>query len=128
MARRAVTRYLWLGFGWLNVALAGAGAILPLLPTTPFLLVAAFAFARGSQRWHGWLINHRHFGPLISNWHAHRAISRRAKIGASASLLVLLPLSVLVGAPGWLLAVQAVVLGLVAVFLWSRPEPPECDR
>ena len=59
-------RIFWLLFGLLATGLAFAGALLPLLPTTPFLLLAAYAFARSSKRLHDWLLNHRQFGPLIS--------------------------------------------------------------
>src|SRR5690606_8396288 len=65
----AVTRRsLWLTFGLVCVGLALAGVVLPLLPATPFLLLAAFAFTRSSPRLHAWLLGHRHFGPLIEDW------------------------------------------------------------
>ncbi|MDG2479242.1 MAG: YbaN family protein, partial [Alphaproteobacteria bacterium] len=62
------------------MVLAILGVALPLLPTTPFLLVAAFAFARSSDRWHRWLREHRVFGPLIADWQEHGAIDRRTKL------------------------------------------------
>ena len=67
-------RYLWLSFGFIALALGMAGAVLPLLPTTPFILLAAFCFARSSRRFHNWLLNHRTFGPMIENWRQEGAI------------------------------------------------------
>lgn len=68
------------------VGLALAGAVLPLLPTTPFLLVAAWAFARSSPRLDAWLRAHPRLGPPLAAWEARRAIPRRAKLLAGATL------------------------------------------
>jgi uncharacterized membrane protein YbaN (DUF454 family) len=65
--------------GLVSLALGGLGIVVPLLPTTPFVLVAAFAFANSSDKLHQWLLDHNVFGPLIDNWRRHRAISRTAK-------------------------------------------------
>ena len=75
-------RTLWLVLGYAATALAVAGVALPLLPATPFLLVAAYAFARSSPRLHAWLTSHEQFGPLIDNWNRYGAISPRAKTAA----------------------------------------------
>ena len=58
-------RALWLAAGVLAVITGIVGIVLPVLPTTPFVIVAAFCFARGSPRWERWLLNHRHFGPML---------------------------------------------------------------
>jgi uncharacterized membrane protein YbaN (DUF454 family) len=78
------TSYLLLG--WCCIALGAAGAFLPLLPTTVFLLVAAWAFGHSSERWHRWLHEHRHFGPLLASWERHRAMPRQAKVAALITL------------------------------------------
>lgn len=117
-------KYLWLALGWTSVGLGIAGAFLPLLPTTPFLLLAAFAFSRGSQQLHDWLIEHPQLGPPIHHWHAHGAISRKVKIYATISMVAVFVLSLVMGVSPWLLALQAVILTFVGVFLWSRKEPP----
>ena len=116
---------LYMTAGWLSLGLGILGIPLPLLPTTPFLLLAAFCFARGSERWHDWLMSHPRFGPPIRDWQEHRAISRPAKWLGTASMVGLLGVSVLVGVPTWALAAQGGVLLVVAVFLWSHAEPPE---
>lgn len=81
-------RWLYLGAGFLLTGLAVVGLFLPLLPTTPLLLLAAACFARSSEKWHRWLTEHNVFGPIIRNWHENRCIPRRAKITAVASIIL----------------------------------------
>jgi uncharacterized membrane protein YbaN (DUF454 family) len=66
--------------GWVALVIGLVGIFVPLLPTTPFLLVAAFCFSRSSERFHHWLVHHRHFGPLIRTWQREKAIPLRAKV------------------------------------------------
>lgn len=77
-----MSKYLWIGLGWLTLGLAIIGIALPVLPTTPFLLLAAFFFSKGSPRIHQWILNHRWFGPPIRDWQAGMGISLKAKISA----------------------------------------------
>jgi len=86
MKRRMKKVYLVAGF--ILTALAAIGLFLPLLPTTPLLLLAASCFAEGSERWHRWLLEHRTFGPVIRSWQDHRCIPRRTKTVAILVLLV----------------------------------------
>ena len=72
-------RFLWSVFGVACVGLGALGIVLPLLPTTPFLLLAAFAFGKSSPRLHHWIMTHPRLGPPLHNWKAHGAIGRRAK-------------------------------------------------
>ena len=81
-------RVLWLLAGLTSLALGIVGIFLPLLPTTPFVLLAAFCFSRGSTRCEAWLLNHRLFGPMVRNWRARRAIPLRAKQLAWAMMAV----------------------------------------
>jgi uncharacterized membrane protein YbaN (DUF454 family) len=83
---RIVHRSLLLLFGWTCVALGVAGVFLPLMPTTVFLIMAAWAFARSSDRWHSWLHSHERFGPLLACWERHRAMPRQAKVAALLTL------------------------------------------
>ena len=115
-------KYLWIGFGWFFFALGLIGIALPLLPTTPFLLLAAVCFSKGSDNIYRWLINHPTLGPPIINWREKRAITRRSKIVATVSMLVLLVITPLVGAPWWAAAAQGGVLTVVAIFLWRQAE------
>ena len=74
-------------FGFLFLALALAGIFLPLLPTTPFVIVAAACFARSSEKWHQWLLGNATFGPMIQRWEQQRCITARVKIIALVSML-----------------------------------------
>lgn len=121
---RDPVRLFWLAFGLCAVALGLLGVVLPLLPTTPFLLLAAFAFARSSPRMHDWLHTHDKFGPLIENWRRHGAIDRRTKVIAAIVIAATFGGSALFGAPGWVLLTQAVVLTAVSVFILTRPDGP----
>ena len=100
------------------------GAFLPLLPTVPFLLLATFCFARGSERLHDWLIGHPRFGPAILAWQKHGAISRKAKLAAVIAIGVTFSLSLVFGVKTYVLAIQAVVLGAVLIFILTRPDGP----
>ena len=115
---------MWFAVGLGAVLLAALGVVLPLLPTTPFLLVAVYAFARSSDRWYAWLRSHRVFGPLISDWRRFRAIDRRAKVVGVVSMAGVFAVSLAAGVGPVMLAVQAVVLTASAAFVLSRPSPP----
>lgn len=118
-------QWFFIGAGWISLVLAIIGIPLPLLPTTPFLLLAAYCFTRGSPRLHHWLMNHPQLGPPIHRWQAHGAISRRAKWLGSLSLLAVIAMSLWFGVVLWVVLLQVVILLGVASFLWTRPEPPE---
>ena len=111
--------------GVISLGLAALGVVLPLLPTTPFVLVAVVAFANSSNRLHQWLLDHNVFGPLIANWRRHRAISRKAKIVSILSMAVIFVISLLLAVPTHVIVLQALALGACAAFIVSRPVPPE---
>jgi uncharacterized membrane protein YbaN (DUF454 family) len=74
--------------GFLFLALGLLGIPLPVLPSTPFILLAAWFFARSSEKWHRWLLDSELFGPMIHNWEQQRCMSRRSKLVALSSMLV----------------------------------------
>ena len=115
----------WLLIGLVALALGAIGIALPLLPTTPFVLLAAFAFAQSSAKLHQWLLDHNVFGPLIDNWHRYGAISRRAKIISVISMIAVLVISLAMAAPAVVIWLQVLVLGAAALFILTRPLPPE---
>lgn len=114
-------RVVWLCLGLVCVVLGMVGVAVPLLPTVPFMLLAAYFFARSSERMHNWLLCHPHFGPAIVNWQQKGAISRNAKKLATASIAVVFLISIALGLRPVLLAIQGFVLGCVLIFLWTRP-------
>jgi uncharacterized protein len=122
-APRGVRRWPWLLLAYLCLALAVLGVLLPVLPTTPFVLVAAWAAARGSRRLHDWLQAHRLFGPMIRDWQREGAVSRRAKQVALISMLVCALIMLRVSPSLWLAAFGCGVMTVVGVWLWLRPEP-----
>lgn len=113
--------WVWLTLGILALGLGVIGLVLPLLPTVPFLLLAAFCFANSSDRMHNWLISHRIFGPPIQDWNRNRAISQRGKKAATASILLVFLLSMIAGIAPVILGIQGVTLIAVLIFIWSRP-------
>jgi uncharacterized membrane protein YbaN (DUF454 family) len=114
-------RFLYAALGLLSLGLAIIGIVLPLLPTVPFLLLAAFFFANSSERLHSWLINHRTFGPMILDWNERGAIRPAAKKAATVSIAAVLLLSLILRAPSHVVLIQVVVLTAVLTFIWTRP-------
>ena len=89
-----LVRGLFLVAGLAFVAIGVVGAFLPVLPTTPFMLLAAACFARASTRFYNWLLNNPAFGPTILEWRRHRSIPYRTKLTAIALMAVSLTISV----------------------------------
>ena len=121
-------RLLWAIAGLLSVTIGAIGVVVPLLPTTPFLLIAAFAFARSSKRLTHWLHEHPKFGPLIDNWQRYGSIDRRSK---QISIIVIVATPIItwfIGAPWWAIGSQVAVLACSATFIVTRPLPPHESR
>jgi len=118
-------RSLFMALGLLCVGLGVVGIFLPLLPTTPFLLLAAGCFARSSRRLEAWLHGNRRFGPLLADWQRHRVIRPRAKLAAASGMALGYGVFWLTCDPAPVLAaaVAAVMLG-AAAYVLSRPSAP----
>lgn len=119
----------WWLLAYASLGIGLVGVFVPGLPTTVFVLIAAYAAARGSDRLHGWLLAHPRFGPVIRDWQAHGAVSRRAKWAASWTMLAcgLVLLAVMAWFPAhrwWMTALPLACMAVVALWLWRRPEPP----
>ena len=122
-------RGLYVGAGWVCLALGFLGVFLPLLPTTPLVLLAAFCFSRGSRRFHTWLLETRLFGPLIQNWQRHGVIGPRAKVLATIMLVALFAYTVGWVPVWWGLKVVLVLIAVgVLYFIWSRPSRTPGDE
>ena len=115
-----MTRFFYLLAGLASLLLGALGILLPLLPTVPFVLLAAFCFARSSPRLEQKLVQHPRFGPHIEAWRSRGAISARGKRAAFVAFLISAAAgSVLLGWPAALIPVAAAVIG--AGFIASRP-------
>ena len=107
--------------GMFFVVLAFIGAFLPLLPTTPFLIVAAACFAKSSPRMHKMLLANKVFGPMIYHWEQSRSIPKRAKIISLSSILIATSWSCYILPVMWLKILVVVLVAWPVVFLWRLP-------
>lgn len=115
-------RLPWLVLALSGIGLGTAGAFLPLLPTTPFLLVAAWAAPKGSPALDQWLHDHPRLGPPLLAWRARRAVPRRAKRLTPVLLLISLLVMALAGVPTLVLALMAVFFSALTIYLFRRPD------
>lgn len=115
-------RWVWLAGGWIALALAAIGAALPVLPTVPFVLIAVWCFARSSDRLRQQIEEHRHFGPHVRAWQERGAVSRRAKVFAIGGMAFGVMVTTLLGLDLRLVALQAGICAIVAIYLVMRPE------
>lgn len=117
-------RGLWTALGIVSAALGFVGLALPLMPTVPFMILAAFAFGRGSPRLRRWTIEHPTFGPPVRRWEEDGAISRRHKLYSVAAMGGSMVLGLFLALPWTALVAQAVCLGGAAAFVLTRPDGP----
>ena len=118
-------RALLLAAGFLSLGLGVLGIFLPLLPTTPLVLLAAFFFARGSERAHKWLLGHRVFGPTVREWEEHRRIPQRAKRVSIVLVIVAFTVSALLAPRSIYLYSILIISGTaLVVFLARLPTSP----
>lgn len=120
-----VLKYFYITLGSLFLFIGVVGIFLPLLPTTPFLIIAAFFFSKGSDKFHYWLINHKYLGPPIQDWKLNGVIRRSYKIIAtimmsiSAVFILSRAYVPLVGKISF-----SVVSSVILIFIWTRPSAP----
>jgi uncharacterized membrane protein YbaN (DUF454 family) len=115
-------RAFFLGAGTLALALGLLGIFLPLLPTTPFVLLAAACYARGSKRFYEWLLAQRTFGPIVHEWRRHRSIPYKTKVTAVVLMSLTFGTSIIFFVrPMWLKAVLAITGMALAVWLYRMP-------
>jgi uncharacterized membrane protein YbaN (DUF454 family) len=106
--------------GCICVGLGVLGLFLPLLPTTPFLLLAAFCFSRGSAKLHGWLLGHPTMGPIIRDWNERRVIRPRVKAAAAITIVLLMSPAVVFGSFHPALNAISVLVGLAVIVMVLR--------
>jgi uncharacterized membrane protein YbaN (DUF454 family) len=125
MPHPATSKLTRLLFGLLAYVSLGIGLIaivVPGLPTTEFILLAAWAATRSSPRLSAWLENHRLFGPILNNWRNGKIITRRAKVSATLSMLLCAGLMLAILEHSWPIYLAITGMSLGNLWIWSRPE------
>ena len=116
---------LWIALGILSLIAGFIGVFLPLLPTTPFALLAAFCFSKGSDTLHNWLLNTKMFGPLILDWEKHGVVRLPVKRLSSAMIFFLFGYTLIfVKVAVWIKITVALIGVCVLTFIWTRPSVP----
>ena len=123
--RSRTQRWVYLTLGSMSLSLGFLGIMLPLLPTTPLVLLAAFCFARGSERAHRWLLQNRIFGPIVRDWEQHRCVPVRAKWTGITLVVAAFAIS-FVSLPNCIYGYStlAVVGSIVVIFIATLPTSP----
>ncbi|MBP0480915.1 YbaN family protein [Sagittula salina] len=119
---RRLASPLWTLAGVIALALGLIGIVLPLMPTTVFLLLAGFCFTKGSPRLRRWLETHPRLGPPVLAWEQTGAIARRHKRLAVAMMAATFALCAALGLPLWVLGLQAACLLGAGTYVWTRPD------
>ena len=114
-------RIILIIIGWLSVALGTLGGFLPLLPTTPFILLAAWCFARSSPRFHHWLLYRSWFGGYLRHWQQYRAMPPGAKPRAVMMILLTFAISLWLVNLTWVRILLLIVLACLLIFMWRIP-------
>ena len=121
MMQNKAKLYFLISAGWLSMTLGVIGIIVPLLPTTPFILLAAGCFAKSSPKFHQWLLGHSFFGPLIKNYQGKQGLPQHIKIRAIIFIWITLGISIFLLSILWL-RVTLIIMGIVlSTLLWKTP-------
>ena len=115
----------WRSLVVIFITLGIIGAILPGMPTTVFLILAAWAASKGWPQMDAWLLNHSKYGPTLHNWRENGTVPRKAKWIASIMMLFSGILMLFTNAPFWVKIFTDVTMLIVAIWLWLRPEPEQ---
>jgi hypothetical protein len=116
---------MFIGLGHLSLFVGFIGVFLPLLPTTPLVILAAFCYSKGSERLHQWILQQRTFGPLVREWRAHGVIRPRAKALSTALMLLTFSYPLVFGDLHWAIKLLVAAIGLSTLsFILSRPSRP----
>ena len=126
--RQSTVRTLFVIAGWISLGIGVIGAFLPILPTTPLVILAAFFFSKGSIRLHQWLITRPYLGNMIVEWEKHRVIRMRAKIMSTAFIIPLFAYTLIFVTVHVAIKVIVALIGAaVLAFIWSRASAPDAS-
>lgn len=121
--RKKIKQYLLTFIGLLCVALGIIGAVLPILPTTPFLILALACFSKSSPRFHKMLLTNRWFGPILKQWEESRTITRKAKLKAMLLVIITFSISIAILHGRMYLQIGLLTLGsILLIFMWRVKE------
>ncbi len=115
----------WKILGFISLGMAYFGVITPGLPYSPFVVFAAYCFAKSSPRMHAWIMNHKTVGPFITNWNHKRVFPLKLKFFMLASMSVSLILMYTSGVPARGIIYTGIFMALVAIWAWRFPSTPE---
>lgn len=114
--RKKLKQYLFISLGWVFVLLGAIGAVLPLLPTTPFLILALACFAENSPRFHRMLLHHKWFGPPLQQWENSHTMRRSVK--KKVYLLIILTFGISIAVLWGRTGLQLMLVGICLILLW----------
>jgi uncharacterized membrane protein YbaN (DUF454 family) len=126
--RKILQNHLLIFFGWICIALGAIGAVLPLLPTTPFLILALVFFSKSSPRFHHMLLNNATVGPVLKDWEEKKVLSRQIKYKATFLIAISFSISVAIYYNDIHVQLYLIALALVLLFLiWRIKEEPQTE-
>ena len=114
-------KFLWKILGFLSLGMAYVGVITPGIPYSPFVVFAAYCFAKGSPKMHAWLYNHKLFGPFLTNWNTKRVFPQKMKYFMLAMMSTSLVIMFFTGVKPIGVISTAIFMGLVACWAWRYP-------
>ncbi|TCM65815.1 hypothetical protein EC844_11461 [Acinetobacter calcoaceticus] len=118
----------WRSLVIIFIILGFIGALLPGMPTTVFLILAAWAASKGWPQMDAWLLNHPKYGQTLRNWREKGTVPRKAKWFASIMMLISAVIMLFTSAPFWVKVFTNLSMLLVSIWLWLRPEPQQLNR
>lgn len=120
-----IKKFIYFTLGCLCIAMAWIGVITPGIPYSPFVVAAAFCFARSSERAHRWIMNHKIFGPFLTNWSTKRVFPQRMKYLMIAMMSLSLVLMTISGVKPIGIISTGIFMAIVATWAWRYPSSVE---
>lgn len=122
MVLKRTKKVIFIILGWLFLVLAVIGIPLPILPTTPFLLLAAYFFSQSNERLHQWLLHTKYLGPMIVNWERYGIIRTKAKVLSVTIIITLFSYTLIFVNVSYKIKILVTLIGIAVItFIVSRP-------